>query len=377
MNVESAGVILVAFLATLIPILFLVQDLSKGRWHRLLEYVVSAGAAVAALVALVALLLLLDASGPTTLATSVSLIIFASLLLLVRRFFEWRPIFQYLATGIVSISIAAFLLLTGHDLLPNEHVPPPSQVLPGPRPSEGPHGPPTSMPLPPAPYDWRDRPYRVFPRFPWHPPTPSVFLVLPSELLTQRMIAVRFADGIDRKSAVEHLELRDLAFVLATSMVAAGYGEISYYSVPRGFAVVAQLERTNSDGTPFAETNRFNPNFVPLPRFTLQDYLKALLLAPPGYYRVIAFIVTPEPFVADGKPISADEATQLVERGAVLLPNFIGQQKVTDDTHCTALVYEFEKRDAGSNPSERLPGRLSALVHLKKSGIWSTLWTSR
>lgn len=222
------------------------------------------------------------------------------------------------------------------------------------------------------------------PAFPWPPPPPSVFVVIPPNELRARVEAEvdrelksLNANDDQRKSSLSSLNLREVNYVLRQSLWGAGYGEISYYSVPQGFALVAELERMNADGTSFEASLRFDPNFRPLSKFTLQEYLRALFFAPPGYYRVIAFIVSPVSFSPTAQPISAREASLLVEGGVNRLPGVLASLPFSSDTVCTALVYEFEKRDAGSNPTEKRPGRLSALVHLRNSRIWEGLWTSQ
>jgi hypothetical protein len=166
--------------------------------------------------------------------------------------------------------------------------------------------------------------------------------------------------------------LKDLDAVLLSSLQAAGY-EMSYYAVPGGFAQVARLERIQPGGEPY-RASRFDPSFHPLDQFTMSGYLFALLVAPPGYYRVIVFVVTPEAFEASGKPVSADEATSWLESGANKLPASIGNKAYSSAYACTALIYEFEKRDTKSNPEERHPGRLTAETHLAASGIALGLW---
>jgi hypothetical protein len=148
-----------------------------------------------------------------------------------------------------------------------------------------------------------------------------------------------------------------------------GYWEGTYYSVPEGFALVARLERINVDGSPVFGNGRFDTSYDPLSVFSVGNYLRALFLAPPGYYRVIAFIVTPIPFSATGGPITADTAAMWIAEGANILPPALAGRPYSANFVCTALIYEFEKRDAGSNPEERKPGRLSADVHLTRSRL--------
>jgi len=160
---------------------------------------------------------------------------------------------------------------------------------------------------------------------------------------------------------------------LRQSLERSGYYQMSYHPVPQGFALVARLERINSDGSPFTGGERFNTSFDPLQKFTIGGYLRALFVAPPGYYRVIVFVVSGSPFSANGTPVSSKEADQWLENGSNVLTSRIGDMPYSTDHVCTALIYEFEKRDPGSNPIERHPGRLSANAHILKAKIAEAL----
>jgi hypothetical protein len=216
-------------------------------------------------------------------------------------------------------------------------------------------------------------PLAQIPQFPWPPPPPSAARIIPAGILTARMRELESHSG--RTLAVNgRYHLRDVDAVLRRSLRAAGY-EFRYYAVPRGFAIAARLERTDDQGDPYPQPARFDTTFRPLEHFTLTGYLQALFLAPPGHYRVIAFILSPEPFRASGRPVSSQEAGAWLEGGVNVLPREIGDLEYTlPDYACTALVYEFDKRDTQTNPVELHPGRLSADIHLERSGIAKLLW---
>jgi len=164
-------------------------------------------------------------------------------------------------------------------------------------------------------------------------------------------------------------QLKDVDAVLEESLREAGY-ELSYFSVERGFALVSRMERITDAGAPYPDPQlRFDSSLKLIDHFSISDYLKALFFAPPGYFRIIVFIVSPVPFSATGKPISSDEANAWLEHGANLLPSAVGARRYSQDYVCTALIYEFEKRDTNRHPVERHPGRLTAATHLSMSGI--------
>jgi hypothetical protein len=279
----------------------------------------------------------------------------------------------------VGISVALFaagivfgtLLNHGARIL----APPVNRTPPTAEPSPPAEPPPTAEPTPPEPYPTPPPPddkatppdghaadsSAGIPAFPWPPPPPSASITIPQDLLLANL---HQASGPDHP-----YRLMDVDSVLRRSLEHGGYYQMAYYAVPHGFAVVARLERINADGSPISGAARFNMSFDPLEHFSAGGYLRALFFAPPGYYRVIVFVVSTLQFTASGTPVSSTEANQWLERGANFLPPAIKHKPYSEDYICTALIYEFEKRDAGSNPIERHPGRLSADAHLLKAKI--------
>jgi hypothetical protein len=204
------------------------------------------------------------------------------------------------------------------------------------------------------------QPKDSIPAFEWPPPRPSAQYVLPRSV---------FGDG------TRELLFADIDRILVDALRAGGYNERSYYSVPDGFALATRIEQISADGSPKVPPARFalQPEAVSLLR--PMDYLRALLKGVPGYYRVIVFIVTEQPFTASGQAPSEEVATGWVSSGVNVLPRQLGARRFTSDVHCTALIYEFE-RQPGSDASATkfaLPGRLDAMTHLTRSGIWSGL----
>lgn len=185
-------------------------------------------------------------------------------------------------------------------------------------------------------------------------------MVIPRHVLLQNM---------HLKSSRSPLQLQNVDAVLRKALRNAGY-EYSYFAVERGFALVSRMERITPAGAPYPDPAlRFDASVKPADHFSLADYLQALFIAPPGYFRLIVFIVSPVPFSATGKAVSADEATAWLHQGANVLPAAVGRLDYSKDYACTALIYEFEKRDTNAHPLEKQPGRLSAQTHLDMSGI--------
>jgi hypothetical protein len=97
-------------------------------------------------------------------------------------------------------------------------------------------------------------------------------------------------------------------------------------------------------------------------------------LAPPGYYRVIVFIITPHPFVQSDAKVTAEQATQWLGSGADRLPESIGALDFSREGYaCTALVYEFKRRTESDKPMILDPGNIPGRIHLLKAGLWGAL----
>lgn len=198
-----------------------------------------------------------------------------------------------------------------------------------------------------------------FPEFPWPPPRASTQLTLPGETF--------------RGSLKRVVLLRDVDQRLSTALHQAGYEERSYHAVPDGFSLTARLEQISADGTPKRGIDRWAMAPGPLHEFSLSSYLSALLSSRPGLFRVIVFIVTPHPFSQSGASVSREDAMAWLTDGFNRLPDPVGRLEYTEAHHCTALVYEFEKKTGQANASMVSPGRLMATTHLERAAIMSSL----
>jgi hypothetical protein len=102
---------------------------------------------------------------------------------------------------------------------------------------------------------------------------------------------------------------------------------------------------------------------------TLFEFIKALSNAQPGYYRVIVFIVTNQPWSRTGKEVTGEEAEQWLAQGFNWLPPSIGELTYGPDYRTTVLVYEFKKVSQDAAATFLKPSSTSAEDHLKKAGI--------
>ncbi|MCI5195099.1 MAG: ankyrin repeat domain-containing protein [Candidatus Electrothrix sp. AW5] len=193
------------------------------------------------------------------------------------------------------------------------------------------------------------------PSFPWPPPKSSAFAKIPSEFLNAKKT------------------LKDVANKLETAFDQNGYFQKKYYRVPDGFALVSQLEQFRPDGSSKKEPDRWAAEFRPPRIFSLTSYINAIFKAHPGRYRIVAFIVTSQPFEESEKTVTREEAMAWLDKGMVVLPKSIGEQPYTDEHYCTALIYEFELPENGKKALFKTSSNLTGRDHLQKSNLWTAL----
>ena len=101
--------------------------------------------------------------------------------------------------------------------------------------------------------------------------------------------------------------------------------------------------------------------------------LTGVFFAPEGRYRAILFTVTDVGFIqSPNRDLDKKKVEDWLRQGFKVLPNRILEEPVSPDTHCTALVYEFEAR--GYNEKSHLVrSRLLGRDHLQMAGLRSLL----
>lgn len=212
---------------------------------------------------------------------------------------------------------------------------------------------PQSVPPPPPPPS-------ALPAFPWPPPRYSAFATITREWV----------------AAGTQPTLASGAARLERAFDAAGYGERSYYWVPGGFALVSRLEQIRPDATPLAPPARWAVD-TPAVRAGFIDHIRALFNAPPGFYRVIVFVVTDQDFAAGEREPTSREARTWISSGALRLPASVGAQPYTAEHYTTALIYEFERPADLTEPRMRTPSTSQGQVHLERTGLWQALASPR
>lgn len=194
--------------------------------------------------------------------------------------------------------------------------------------------------------------YPGVPSFPFPPPQSSTRKVLDHELFS------------------ECKTLGDVAQRLCRALDRCEY-EKSFYSIPNGFALVARLEQFDAE-TALALDPPDRWSVTPPPLRDFGDFLEALFLGNTGHYRMVAFLVTDQPFYESDQRIGVQDAPGWIKGGLNVLPGGVGKKEWTADYQCTALIYEFECTSA-QRKGDLVFSTFTAQTHLEKSNILPVL----
>jgi hypothetical protein len=154
---------------------------------------------------------------------------------------------------------------------------------------------------------------------------------------------------------------------LRAALQRGGFSEWSVYAVrQRGFAIVTRLETIERDGRPVTgrRWQATDPSTNAATRsFSLFEYLRALVSANRGRYRVIVLLVTDQAVVPG-------EEGELPPEGAAELPREWRRKPLGPGYACNALVYEFYR--ASDEDEVVLVGMgLPARDHIVRAGLWT------
>jgi hypothetical protein len=139
-----------------------------------------------------------------------------------------------------------------------------------------------------------------------------------------------------------------------------------------GFAYVTRTEMIRPTGEPWPLPDRF-PNDVRTASGSdgFLDFIISRFRARPGYFRIIAVVVTSRIIHTTGAAPGVNEMIQIVRGGMLTLPPSLARRAVRN-LECVALVYEFERPTAAGEVTLRSAPLVSAVQHLAGAGLWST-----
>lgn len=146
----------------------------------------------------------------------------------------------------------------------------------------------------------------------------------------------------------------------------------SYYALSNnsGFAIVAQIEQMNPQTAQSADP-RWDLKLPKLRSFS--DYFKSLFYTREGYYRIIVFVVSNQPFSQNpNAKIKKEEAVAWLKSGLNTLPIEIARHRWTKNYQVTALIYEF-KASENSPLQPIIPSTHTVKRHLEAAKLYDLL----
>jgi hypothetical protein len=192
--------------------------------------------------------------------------------------------------------------------------------------------------------------------FPWPPPLPSTSMEIGKDLLAPPTPDSRLTVAADW---------------LSRALRAAGYGDLRFYDIPKGFALVTPLELIDDQGLAMAHPDpkqRFSAAYPGEGFFTMR-FWSDLLHARVGRFRLFVFVVIDHPF---GYAKDVTDAEILWKHPSSTLPLNRSDLAYTAEDHCYALVYEVE-HPKGTDRVTLVEHPSDPALHLAKSGIMASL----
>ncbi|MTB50347.1 hypothetical protein [Lewinella sp. W8] len=160
-------------------------------------------------------------------------------------------------------------------------------------------------------------------------------------------------------------------------MSALEYGRYRPPSVQRwrdGFALITQLEQIYPDGRPLDGRERWSQSIKVAHSPSILSYLKSLIFARRGYFRVMVFLVGKrDGLLTTSRPVSREEALAWFKTSVGELPSDLQSKSFGPDHRVSVLVYEFVKRENYEEAYITEPVRLPVTDHLERSYLLERL----
>lgn len=148
-----------------------------------------------------------------------------------------------------------------------------------------------------------------------------------------------------------------------------------YFYVKDGFVAVTKMEQFTADGHSWPTTDgRWNTRRpAGNEQFMSLNYFKSLVFPNPGYFRVFAFVFSPEPEGGQYKEISKKEVEDWVGNyfQGDKLPGSIARLPFSDSVQVYALVYAFRLKESNGKAQLILhsDGEIGRMNHIYQSNI--------
>lgn len=193
---------------------------------------------------------------------------------------------------------------------------------------------------------------RVLPPLLWPPPSGFRDVVVPRALLPD---------------ARNLGQVQDVLVSVLRKSGGSAFEWSVFGNVPNGFALVARMERIRQDGSPFPPPHRWTEHGRP--HLSTLDTLSDLFFEKPGYFRVIAFVITDQPNFD-----SSGQAKKRITIGSGRhLPDAVRKAPFGPDHQLVALVYTYERKRGDPEFVSWGSGSPSAEQHLTAAGVWPKL----
>jgi hypothetical protein len=191
---------------------------------------------------------------------------------------------------------------------------------------------------------------------PWPLPLPSSSMEIDKELRAPALPGSRLTVAADR---------------LTRALRAAGYGDVHFYDIPEGFALVTPLELIDDQGQGMAHPDpkiRFSAAYPPEGFFTMR-FWSDLLRGKTGRFRLFVFVVIDHPF---GYAKDVTDAEVVWKHPSPDLPLNRSDLTYSSQDHWYALVYEVV-HPKGTDLVTMADHASDPALHLTKSGILAAL----
>jgi hypothetical protein len=195
---------------------------------------------------------------------------------------------------------------------------------------------------------------------PFFPPTATNSVELPVEIAGKALTLQQCADRL--KNALVHAEYE---------------GRFSFYWVDDqhgpGFAIVTEVEAIQSDGKPVGNNQRWGFHLPEYDGFTPNSLWKAMIHADLGRYRLIALVLSKQPFKEQDTAMTQEQAETLKGGPAWLGDSPWKTVVATPDFHLMAYVYEFERKSRSDPPVLMPSDDLGAKNHLQSTALYDDI----
>jgi hypothetical protein len=176
--------------------------------------------------------------------------------------------------------------------------------------------------------------------------------------------------------AQQNLTLERLSEEISEALTEAGYEQRSYFWLDQehgpGFAIITHIEQIQANGFPVT-TGRWSFDLPVYEHFSITSFLKAMIKADPGNYRMIALVVSRVPFQEKDEAITEAQVAELNAGPKFLAKAAESEVTVNPSYHCIAYIYEFERSTRNDDPKFKVSSTVSASDHLKSTPLWAAL----